>query len=165
MQNSGGEKMQNREWRQVKENSLCTELTLDSTPPACMHLSPEPWGPVPGAAQTHGKEEEEVHVGDRGPSRAQPRPCPQEAVQGSLPHGVAAPTSPASGSSHTCATCTKTAAPRCAATHLSPALPPRADLTCWSFSAGVSAPAASPCHQLIHCAKQHLYIESCSHAG
>lgn len=83
---SGGEKMQNREWRQVKENSLCTELTLDSTPPACMHLSPEPWGPVPGAAQTHGKEEEEAHMGDRGPFRAQPRPCPQEAVQGSLPH-------------------------------------------------------------------------------
>lgn len=89
--------------------------------------------------------------------------APQEVVQGRLPHRSGGPPiSPTPGSSHTC---TKTAAPRRVATHLSPAVPPRADLTHWSFSASVSTTAASLCHQLIRCAKQHLYIESCSHAG
>lgn len=73
--------MQNREWRQVNEAGK-THFA-PSSPWTAPHL---PACTSPQSLGALSLEEEEAHMGDRGPFRAQPRPCPQEAVQGSLPH-------------------------------------------------------------------------------
>lgn len=104
------------------------------------------------------------YAGNRSPWKQSQAPAQQEAVRGRLPlHRGAGP--PRTCSNELPAPALKITAGLPVATHLSPAVPPAANLTCWSFSATVSTSAASPGHQLIHCAKQYLYIESCSHAG
>lgn len=166
-QNRGGEQIQNREQRHVKE-ARKTHFALSSPGtaplPECLLRFPEPWGLGP-REQPRLRGRKRRHLwGTEVPPEHSHAPAQQEAVGESFPTGVVAPHVPGSSKLpylHE----DGSPARRRVATHLSPAVPPRAEPTRWSFSASVSTSAASRCHQLIHCAKQHLYIESCSHAG